>query len=212
MRHVLLGIVTSLGLIAVGAGVAIASIPDSSGVVHACYKTSKPNVGSLIVIDSDAGQTCPSGYAPLSWNQTGTQGPAGPAGSSGYERVTTTAHLSYTTNSDNYRFVTGTCPTGKHATNAGLINISADQAWIDGVASNPSGVVHNGSVMVAQILAQNPGDSNYLRNPVPADSGQTPNAAGWTLALNVLSWPSIGSGQPYGMDINFWLACEIPSA
>lgn len=77
-----LAIVLAAGLLLVLSGVALASIPDSSGVIHGCYKTGNPNRGSVIVIDTDAGQSCPSGYATLNWNQTGPQGPAGAAGTS----------------------------------------------------------------------------------------------------------------------------------
>jgi hypothetical protein len=49
------------------AGVAYASIPGPDGVIHGCYKTSNPAKGSLIVIDSEA--SCPSGFAPLNWQQ-----------------------------------------------------------------------------------------------------------------------------------------------
>jgi hypothetical protein len=48
--------------------VALASIPDSSGVIHGCRKNSD---GSLRVIDTDAGQTCPKGYTTLDWRQNG---------------------------------------------------------------------------------------------------------------------------------------------
>src|SRR5258708_20634219 len=76
---ILIGI-TALVLTAGGA-IAYASIPAPSGTIDACYKTSGPAQGALIVIDSAA--TCPSGTAPLNWNQTGPQGPAGPPGLSG---------------------------------------------------------------------------------------------------------------------------------
>lgn len=65
------------------AGVAYASIPDSSGVIHGCYQTNK---GSLRVIDSSA--SCAVGETALNWSQTGppgaqgVQGPPGPAGPS----------------------------------------------------------------------------------------------------------------------------------
>lgn len=72
----LLGVV---GVLLLVGGVAVASIPDASGVIHGCRKN---NDGSLRVIDSDAGQTCPNGWTALNWSQTG---PAGPAGVSGYE-------------------------------------------------------------------------------------------------------------------------------
>jgi hypothetical protein len=61
-------------------GVAYATIPDESGVIHGCY-TKK--VGILSVIDPSAGQTCSSGQLPISWNQQGPQGDPGPQGPPG---------------------------------------------------------------------------------------------------------------------------------
>ena len=58
--------------------IAYASIPDSNGVIHGCYKTSN---GSIRVIDSPAVQCDPRNETAISWNQVGPQGPAGPAGS-----------------------------------------------------------------------------------------------------------------------------------
>jgi hypothetical protein len=52
----------------VAGGVAYATIPDSNGVIHACYNKT---TGALRVIDPSASQTCVSGEAPLSWNQGG---------------------------------------------------------------------------------------------------------------------------------------------
>jgi hypothetical protein len=79
----LLAVVFSLAVVL--GGVAYASIPDPSGVIHGCYKTSNPAKGALVVIDS-ATETCPSGTVSLNWNQegpqgaTGATGPQGPAG------------------------------------------------------------------------------------------------------------------------------------
>lgn len=53
-----------------------ASIPDSAGVIHACYSK---NSGALHVIDSSLTQ-CKPGEIPLAWNQIGPPGPAGPPG------------------------------------------------------------------------------------------------------------------------------------
>jgi len=67
-----------------GAGVAWASIPDSSGVIHGCYASS----GAMRVIDS-ATSKFKSTEKALSWNRqgktgpTGARGPAGPAGAPG---------------------------------------------------------------------------------------------------------------------------------
>lgn len=81
-------VVAVLALILALGGAAVAAIPDSSGVIHGCYKTNK---GTLRVIDTDKGQTCSKSETPLSWNQTGprgAQGPAGPAGPQGPQGAT----------------------------------------------------------------------------------------------------------------------------
>jgi hypothetical protein len=71
-------LLVALGIVAVATGgIAWATIPDSSGVIHGCYQKNK---GTLRVIDTDQGQTCDSTEQALSWNQTGPQGPVGPQG------------------------------------------------------------------------------------------------------------------------------------
>jgi hypothetical protein len=67
----------SIAVLAIAAGVAYATIPDASGVIHGCY--AKAN-GQLRVINTDAGGKCVSSEMPLNWNQTGPQGPAGQNG------------------------------------------------------------------------------------------------------------------------------------
>jgi hypothetical protein len=69
--------------VAVG-GIAYASIPDGSGVIHGCYLTAR---GTLRVIDT-ATQNCASGETPLSWKQTGSQGQQGPTGPGGPQGAT----------------------------------------------------------------------------------------------------------------------------
>lgn len=68
-------------LVVIGAliavGVAFATIPDSGGVIHACYSDSN---GSLRVVD---GTDCKSHETALSWNTQGTPGPTGPQGPAG---------------------------------------------------------------------------------------------------------------------------------
>ena len=61
-------------------GVAYASIPDSGGVIHACYDSGNH---VLHVIDTEAGEVCHSQEKELSWNKRGPQGPQGPAGPRG---------------------------------------------------------------------------------------------------------------------------------
>jgi hypothetical protein len=67
--------------VAAAAGVALASIPDADGVVHACRNAVS---GRLRVVP--AGTTCRDGERALRWNVRGPQGepgPAGPAGAAG---------------------------------------------------------------------------------------------------------------------------------
>jgi Collagen triple helix repeat (20 copies) len=78
-RTTLVGIVAGFAVLIVGGGVALATIPSSSGVVNGCYnKTS----GALRVIDP-AAANCSNGESPLNWNQTGPQGLQGPQGPAG---------------------------------------------------------------------------------------------------------------------------------
>jgi hypothetical protein len=61
--------------VALGAGIAYASIPDSGGMIHGCYANKD---GSLRVIDTGAGGACdPKKETPLNWNQKGPTGPSG---------------------------------------------------------------------------------------------------------------------------------------
>lgn len=80
MKKILMILILILSVVFV-AGIALASIPGPDGVIHGCYKTSNPAVGTVIVIDSAA--SCPSGFAALNWNQIGPLGPQGPAGPQG---------------------------------------------------------------------------------------------------------------------------------
>ena len=55
--------------LAVGAGVAYATIPASgSGVISGCYEK---RTGILRVIDAEAGKKCTQYETPISWNQGG---------------------------------------------------------------------------------------------------------------------------------------------
>ena len=45
---------------------AAAKIPDSSGVIHGCFKVQG---GALRVVNSEKGVTCVAGEKPLSWDE-----------------------------------------------------------------------------------------------------------------------------------------------
>ena len=65
---------------ALAAGLAYATVPDSAGVIHACYGNRD---GSLRVVDTETGQACNPRETALTWNQQGPIGPQGPAGAQG---------------------------------------------------------------------------------------------------------------------------------
>jgi hypothetical protein len=106
------------------AGVAGATIPDQTGVIHGCFKTQG---GQMRVIDSGAGAICGLGERPLTWNLAGAQGPPGPpgppgpsgppgfqgppgaAGSSGYQIVL----AQFTTDGNGNGTGGANCPNGK---------------------------------------------------------------------------------------------------
>lgn len=71
------GIMTVLGVSAFGLAVFV-GIPDSSGVIHACYAQSN---GSVRLVESAA--DCKNSETAITWNQTGPTGPQGPAGPQG---------------------------------------------------------------------------------------------------------------------------------
>lgn len=62
----------------VAGGVALATIPDSNGVLHGCYQKSS---GNLRIIDTSVANCRPSETA-ISWNATGPAGDVGPRGPS----------------------------------------------------------------------------------------------------------------------------------
>lgn len=94
--------------------IALASIPDASGVIHGCFKSVN---GQLRVIDS-ARQSCRPSERAISWNQTGTPGapgPQGPPGVSAYEEVT---HQEFIT-AGAVANVSVSCSTGKKVLGGG---------------------------------------------------------------------------------------------
>lgn len=72
-------IAAALGLLALGAGIGWAAVPDSAGVIHGCRNAN----GGLRIIDTDAGGACGGGEIALNWSQSGPAGPAGAAGPQG---------------------------------------------------------------------------------------------------------------------------------
>ena len=67
--------------VVLAAGVAWATIPDASGVIHGCY--GDRGWGRLRVIDPAAGGRCKAWETAIDWNQVGPPGPQGPPGPPG---------------------------------------------------------------------------------------------------------------------------------
>jgi hypothetical protein len=70
--------IIAIAAVGIVLGVTVASIPDSNGVIHACYGKVTGNVRIV-----ESASQCTALETPTSWNQTGQPGPAGPAGPSG---------------------------------------------------------------------------------------------------------------------------------
>ena len=69
-RRNIVGVLVGVGVVLVlGVGLAVASIPDGSGVIHACYKTSQ---GQTRIVESAS--DCNPAETPIEWSQTGPQG------------------------------------------------------------------------------------------------------------------------------------------
>jgi hypothetical protein len=125
--------------------VAYAAIPDGSGVIHGCYQAA---TGSVAVIDSESGQTCPPGHTALNWNQTGPQGLTGPQGATGPAGVDGVS--GYEVVSSPFEFLGGVglrsshradCSAGKSALGGGYDASKAFGTEVDVVASRPVSTV-----------------------------------------------------------------------
>lgn len=77
-----------VGIVLAVAGISLASIPGSGGVISACY-TGSGSLHTVDIIDASTTSSCPPGWTSISWNQAGqpgspgAQGSPGPAGSPG---------------------------------------------------------------------------------------------------------------------------------
>ncbi|HET7450762.1 MAG TPA: hypothetical protein VFJ78_09205 [Gaiellaceae bacterium] len=72
-------IIGAVAAAAAAAGIAVASVPDGAGNIHACAK----HGGELRIVDADTGDACKSNELALQWNVIPLHGPAGPQGPPG---------------------------------------------------------------------------------------------------------------------------------
>lgn len=74
-------VIAAVAIFALAGGIAYAAIPDASGVINACYRTSTDDQkGQLRAVDSAA--SCRNNELPTQWNVAGATGARGPAGTS----------------------------------------------------------------------------------------------------------------------------------
>jgi hypothetical protein len=128
---------------ATAGGIAWAGIPDSGGVIHACYSANgaKGTGGAqLNIIDSDQA-SCSRGQTAVTWNQ---QGADGAPGISGYERIVRSFQYTAIVGRDQAPAVSVECPDGKKVLGGGGSVAIADAAGEPGdfavvTESRPSG-------------------------------------------------------------------------
>jgi len=89
-RRVRTGALLAAGTLGVGAAIAIASVPDGTGVIHACYQVAagggtepSANPGNVRIIDSGSQNCDAASERSLTWNQQGPQGSPGSPGIQG---------------------------------------------------------------------------------------------------------------------------------
>jgi hypothetical protein len=134
-------------LLAVAAGIAYAAIPDSKGVIHACY--SKKSGGALRVIRR-SGQHCSSKETSLTWNQKGPTGAKGAKGATGLNGTNGTKGVAGAPgpsgpsgptgpNGPGASSGTAVAPTG----NTVILETLSNGIWLEGGCSgtNPQGVI-----------------------------------------------------------------------
>jgi hypothetical protein len=135
-RRRLVALAAAVAGLALVGGIAYAVIPDSSGVIHGCFKTAS---GALRVIDPSTTSCLPSETA-ISWNQVGPPGPPGAV--SGYEEKTHQVFVSAGAVAN----VSVSCSTGKKVLGGGFdIETPDDVKVFSSEPSDGSGnVIDNG--------------------------------------------------------------------
>jgi len=158
-----------VGLLCAGVvgGISYASIPDASGVIHGCYQ-SRGTSHALKIIDTAVVASCPTGYLPLNWSQTGPQGATGPAGPTGATGATG-----------------ATGPAGPGHT----YTVNSFQNLIAGETQTLTPLCNAGDVVIGG-YSQTYGTTNFSgdqRYAVVASIGPTPAAQGWTATATGLT-------------------------
>jgi hypothetical protein len=185
----------AVAIAGLGAGIAYASIPDGSGVIHACYQSPPPTHGAnLQVIDTGAGGSCSGGMTALTWNQTGPQGPTGATGATGPAGPQATSVIVYTDvhypgaqEGSAFETVTVDCPSGDKALNGGVDH-----------TTNDAGAVSNGGASVV------PADEDTSMSPDPSLPRPVNDGASWKMLVSV----GFNSFTSAGITVTYYVICE----
>jgi len=132
-----------LAVLAGATSVALASIPDSRGVIHGCYQTSG-TAHTLKVINNAVTARCPRGYSGLNWSQAGRKGSPGPAGLSHGYSTESIDGLTLSESSNTTVVATSTLPAGSYIVNATVAFTAVTgenivQCFITGAGGSASG-------------------------------------------------------------------------
>jgi uncharacterized protein YjbI with pentapeptide repeats len=152
---------------AAGSAVVLASIPDPSGVIHACYSTGV--LGRVRIIDN-ASQTCNNNEAAITWNQTGPQGPAGAQGPAGGSSITSFTDRNFNSVDWRYQDFSGKDFRGSSLTNAILIGADLHDSNFTGTG------IGGGSYDAANFSGSNFTDG-FIRVPSTSSVGTDPSGA-----------------------------------
>jgi hypothetical protein len=165
-----------------GTSIALASIPDSHGVIHGCYQTTG-TAHNLKVVNNRVTAHCPRGYTSLNWSQTGPKGSSGL--SHGYSTESIDGHT-LSSSSNTTVVATAKLPAGSYIVDATV-----------------SFTAVTGENIVQCFLTNAPG--NASGGTVSANNGLTtiPLTAGVTLtAPATIAVQCSGSGATTGENIS----------
>jgi hypothetical protein len=176
-------------LLAVGGGIAYATVPTADGVIQACYQQSS---GTLRVIDSNpivGGGKCSVAEKPLNWSQ---RGPTGARGATGLRGPTGADGINGTNGA---RGATG--PTG-----ADGINGTNGARGATGPTGQTGRQGPPGPTFVATGLVAPDGSVSLVQGPVPTVTH--PNTGAYTFAIS-----GLGTGCPLPQFMGYFTTANI---
>jgi len=181
--------------------VAVASIPDSSGVYHGCFKKSD---GNIRIIDSNA-TSCSSNEIEMTWSQQGPPGQPGAPGTAGQTgpRGPSDAYVKDQKGSFGAVTISTTAPTTILTLSAlppgnYVVNSSAAISGPSGFAVTSCKLTNGtGSSLSAAFQASTGGGTGFTFAVIPVSTSFTlaattdVNVSCLTSAANVISQPSV---------------------